>query len=374
MVGITVGTMALFIVLSGFSGLKTFSLSLLNESDPDIKISPRKGKKILFSPEIKNALETNSEIASYARVVEERVFLKYKNKDQIAYVKGVDVNYNDVVPIDSSITVGSWIDPQFKNTAVIGYTLSYKLSLNVFNFGEPLQIFVPKPGKGYLNVNNAFNSENVQIIGAFEGSEEYQSKYVFSELSLAQKLLKLSPDELSSIALKVNNDDNVVEVSNELQSVLGDGFKVETRAEQNALYYKVVNTENFISYLIFTLIIVIALFNVIGAIIMMIIDKQQNLKTLFNLGASLQDIKKIFVFQGALLSIIGMIIGLTIGLVAVLIQQKFNFFMITSTVPYPVELKLSNLITVILTITVLGYIASKIASSRISQSFVNDKP
>jgi len=155
-----------------------------------------------------------------------------------------------------------------------------------------------------------------------------------------------------------------------LQKELGAQFKVETKTQFNALTYKVLNTERLISYLIFTLIIIIALFNVIGAIIMMIIDKKQNLKTLFNLGVTIKEIKKIFVLQGFLLTLFGLTIGLVVGVTLVFLQKKFEFFMITQTIPYPVEFKFFNVVSVAVTIGVLGFIAAKIASSRISPNFI----
>jgi len=177
-------------------------------------------------------------------------------------------------------------------------------------------------------------------------------------------------NQISAISLKLSDVNNTENLKENLQKKLGDNFKVATRQELNTLLYKVVNTENFISYLIATLIVIIALFNVIGAIIMMIIDKQSNLKTLFNMGASLKQIKTTFVLQGSLLTLVGMVIGLTIGIPLVLIQQKFELIMIAYNIPYPIEFQLKNLIIVIFTIALLGFIAAKIASSRISEKFI----
>lgn len=368
--GVVVGSLALFIILSGFSGLRTFSYSLLEASDPDIKIMPSTGKSFVFSSEIEQLLLDNLEVQQYSRVVEERAFLQHKNKSSIAQIKGVDANYNKVIQIDSVLNVGSWLNSDFPNTAVIGNGISYKLSLGILNFGEHLQVKVPKAGKGFLNPNNAFKQVNVQIVGVYGGSEEFQNKYVFTNISLAQYLLNYKENEVSGIELKLKNIELSNEIKDILQQKLGTEYKVQTRAQLNALYYKVINTENFVSYLIFTLIIIIALFNVIGAIIMMIIDKKNNLKTLFNLGTSIKKIKQIFIFQGFLLTLVGMGIGVSIGIILVLIQQKFGLFMITQNIPYPVEFRWINLLVVILTITILGYIASKIASSRISKSFI----
>lgn len=368
--GVVVGSLALFVILSGFSGLRTFSDSMLSDSDPDIKITATVGKTFVYSDQIHQKLLDQKEIKETSKIIEERVYLKYGDKSQVAFIKGVDKNYNKIIPIDSLLTVGSWIDPQFNNTAVIGYGISYNLSLGVLNFGKPLQIMVPKPGKGFVNVNNAFRSISTQIIGAYVGSEDFQNKYVFTELALAQELLNFNENQITGIELKLKEEVNSSDFQQILQQKLGKNFKVKTRAQLNALYYKVINTENFISYLIFTLIIAIALFNVIGSIIMMIIDKRQNLKTLYNLGASLNEIKKIFVLQGFLLTIVGMIVGVAIGVLLVLIQQRYELFMITESLAYPVEFRWMNLLVVIFTISILGFIASKVASSRISKSFI----
>ena len=170
--------------------------------------------------------------------------------------------------------------------------------------------------------------------------------------------------------MKLTSEGKPDEIASELQKQLGDQFRIQTKAQLNAIFYKVINTENFVSYLIFTLIAIVALFNVIGAIIMMIIDKKSNLKTLFNLGATLKEVKSIFVYQGFLLSFLGMMLGLLLGVILVILQQKYSLFMITDTIPYPVELRFSNILIVFVTITILGFVAAKIASSRLSKVFI----
>ena len=368
--GVLVGSLALFIILSGFSGLREFSLELLNASDPDIEISPVKGKTFLLTSDLKQILEEDNTIVSYSKQVEQRVFLKCNDKNHIANIKGVDENYQKTVAIDSAIVAGFWIDKEFKNTVVIGNGISHKLSVGIYNLGEPLNIYVPKPGKGFINPNNAFRSVSTQVVGVYSGTEEFQNKYVFTELSVAQELLNYEANQISSIAIKLKDASQVNSFKKELSEKIGADFKVQTREQLNALFYKVINTENFVSYLIFTLIVIIALFNVIGAIIMMIIDKRDNLKTLFNIGMNISEIKRVFIFQGFLITFFGMVIGLCIGVILVLFQKHTGFFMITSTVPYPIEFEFINLIIVICTISVLGYIAAKIASSRISKDFI----
>ena len=189
-------------------------------------------------------------------------------------------------------------------------------------------------------------------------------------LELAQRLLNYKQNQVTALELRLNEGVNPAAFASAFQEKLGAAYKVQTKTQFNALTYKVLNTERLISYLIFTLIIIIALFNVIGAIIMMIIDKKQNLKTLFSLGVTIQEIKRIFVLQGFLLTLFGLAVGLTIGSTLILLQKQFEFFMITQSIPYPVEFRVFNLLSVAVTITVLGFIASKIASSRISANFI----
>lgn len=368
--GVIVGALALFIILSGFSGLRTFSYSLLDISDPDIKISTTKGKTFSATESLQEILKGHKDIIAYSKVLEQRVFLTYMDKPHIAYIKGVDENYVNVTQIDSAIVVGNWLDARYKNTAILGNGISYKLSLGIMNFTEPLEIYVPKPGTKIANPANAFRKVEAQITGIYSGTEEFENKYVFVNLPLAQELLRYDTDQVSGIEIKIRNNEDAVAFASEFQKIVGSEFKVETRAQLNALFYKVINTENFVSYLIFTLIVIIALFNVIGAIIMMIIDKKQNLKTLLNLGASLKEIKKIFVLQGFLLTVIGTFIGLLVGAALVFYQLKSKKFKIIGDIAYPVELKLENFIIVALTIILLGYFAAKIASSRISQNFI----
>jgi lipoprotein-releasing system permease protein len=368
--GVIVGSLALFIILSGFSGLRTFSYGLIDSASPNIKISATKGKSFLITDTITKIINNNSSIQATSRVIEERVFLEYEEKNEIAFIKGVEANYPEITRIDSTLSVGIWIDTNYVNTAVIGRTIALKLSLGIRNSTEPLRILVPKPGTGFINPQNAFYKTEVQIIGLYSGTEEFESKYVFVYIDQAADLLNFTKNQITSFEIKLKENSNVDDVAEQLQSALGTDFKVETKEQLNEVFYKVINTENFVSYLIFTLIIIIALFNVIGSIIMMIIDKKDNLKTLFSLGATVSEIKKIFVLQGFLLTLFGMIFGLVLGVILVFLQQKYGWFMITESLAYPVEFRFSNLLIVIFTITILGFIAAKIASSRITREFI----
>ncbi|WP_456463066.1 ABC transporter permease [Lutibacter sp.] len=370
-IGVIVGTLALFIVLSGFSGLRSFSSGFLKTSDPDIKITSIKGKSYYFNTNIQKILKSQKGIVSYSKVIEERAFFEYNKKTHIAYIKGVDTNYVNVSSIDTTVYLGTWLDSKIPLGVVVGNGISNTLSVGVFDFIEPLKIYVPKPGKGYItNPKNAFNKINTQPIGIFALTDELDKKFTFVSLELAQELLNYSPQQISAIEIKVRNLDKRPEIIAELKNKLGNSFKIQTREQLNAVFYKMLNTENLVSYLIFTLILIIALFNVIGAIIMMILDKKDNLKTLYSIGATIKEIKQVFILQGFMLSLFGLFIGLSAGIILVLLQKKYQLFMITQHLAYPVELTLSNIVTVIVTILILGFLASKIASSRISKKLV----
>ena len=368
--GVIVGSLALFIILSGFSGLRSLSYSLLDVSDPDIKITSSAGKRLLYTKDVQQILENNTSIYAFSKVIEERVFLEYNNKNEIAYIKGVEENYTSITSIDSVLNLGNWLDNEFLKTTVVGNGISRKLSLGILNYGEPLSIMVPKSGTGFINPLNAFYKMNVQVVGVYSGTEEFENKYVFVSINDAHNLLHFKENQFTGIEIKLKDNLDPNLFSEQLQEQLGSKFKVQTKQQLNEVFYKVINTENFVSYLIFTLIVIIALFNVIGAIIMMIIDKKSNLKTLFSLGVTIEEIKRIFVYQGFLLTFLGMIIGLSLGILLVFLQKQFGLFMITKNLPYPVEFRFSNLFIVLGTITVLGLIASKIASSRINKGFI----
>ena len=370
--GVIVSTLALFIVLSVFSGLKDFSLSFIRTADPDLKISSAKGKSFIFNSTLEEAL-SKEKLAAYTTTVEERVFLNYGEKSFVANIKGVDSNYLAVSRIDTAVYFGNWLDHKARYTVVIGSTISNALSIGSYDFLESLKIYVPKPGEGYIhNPKNAFRMLGTQTVGVFRLIDDIDKKYVYSNIEMAQELLNYRADQISSIEVRVAQGVNAREVQLKLKESLGPEYTVKTRQELNSVFYKMLNTENLVSYLVFTLILVIALFNVIGAIVMMIIDKRENLKTLYHLGVNVHNIRRIFVLQGFLLSLFGLICGMLIGIPIVLLQKKYGLIMITQSLAYPVEFRWINVIVVMLTIIVLGFVAAQIASARISKKLVEN--
>lgn len=367
-VGVVIGTMALFIVLSVFSGLKEFNLFFLNTADPDIKITSVNGKYFLFTDEISSVLNDEN-IRNYSKVLEEHVLLNFNNKQKAATIKGVDFNYLNVNKMDTAVVIGEWFMPKEKNAVVIGRGISSKLSLPLYSFADNLKIFVVKPGKGQLNMNS-FNSITTQVKGIFELTLELDAKYVFTNLTLAQELLNYQKNQISAIELSLKDVKNHGMFAEKLQQKLGAEFKVQTRHQLNELIYKMLNMENLFTYLISTLIVIIALFNVIGAMIMMILDKRQNLKTLFNLGLTIKQIRNIFTLQGFLLTVFGLVVGLILSSIIVLVQLNFEPIMIRPDLAYPVKFYISNLLIVIVTILILGILAALLASSRINKKLI----
>ena len=366
--GVIVGAMSLFIVLSAFSGLKDFSLQFTTVFDSDLKISPASGKTILFSKGIEQQLESDPDIEAFSKIIEERAFLQYKGRNHIAYIKGVDSNYVNVVPVDSILFLSEWFE-YGRNEVVIGTATALKLSVGINDYADPIEIYVPTPGTGQiteLNIDRAFTRERVVASGFYEVNEDVNGKYIFSDYELAQSLLSMEDDRLSALELRLKPGSDEAAVRERLSGYFANQeVDLKNRIQQNDALYKMLNTENVAVYLIFTLVLIIALFNVIGSIIMMILDKRANIKTLFNLGATMRNLRNIFFLQGTLMTTLGGILGIAIGLLIVWIQLKSPFVYITNTLPYPVKLKAINVLVVFVTITVLGIIASRIAASRV---------
>ena len=364
--------MALFIVLSVFSGLKDFSLSFSNDFDPDLKIYNSTGKFFQTTPEQLLEVSKINAVVAASRIIEERVLFLFDGKEQVTYIKGVDSLFSKVNPVQKNIYQGEWFEPN-SNQVVIGYGISQKLSLGLFDFNHPFEVFVPKAGKGLIeNPESAFNKCKLAPVGIYAISEDLDSKFVFADLILTQSLLEFQPNQISAIEIKLQPNTDETAVITQIQTIFKNKVIVKNRAQLNDSLYKMLNTENIAVYLIFTLVIIIALFNLIGALIMMILDKKNNLKTLYNLGTEVKDLRKIFFLQGTLLSLFGGVFGLILGIAIVLIQQQFQIIMITPTLAYPVIFSLQNVLIVLATIISLGILASWIASSRVTKKLLED--
>ncbi|PQB05438.1 ABC transporter permease [Aureitalea marina] len=365
--GVVIGSLCLFVVLSGFSGLKDFSLQYTTLIDPDLKVSPASGKTILLDSTLIQELDRIPEIAHYSKIIEERVFLNFRGKNHIAVIKGVDENFERVNPVDSIMLDNDWLNPE-QYEVVVGLGTAYKLSLGARNYQNLLEIYVPEKGanlSGVLDATQAFSKEQVVVSGIYEINEELNDKYVFADLALARNLLSLSQDQYSGLEVKLAPEASQEDARAKLNELFDNQVQVLDRVQQNDALYKMLNTENIAVYLIFTLVMIIALFNVIGSIIMMILDKRNNISTLFNLGATLKEIRQIFFFQGVIMTSLGGIIGILLGIILVYLQLQFEWVSITPSLAYPVKFKWINVIVVLLTISTLGMLAARIASIRV---------
>ncbi|MDO6471659.1 ABC transporter permease [Maribacter sp. 1_MG-2023] len=369
---IVIGSAALFIVLSAFAGLKTFSLSFTESFDPQLKALPATGKIFTLSPEQEQRLQAVDGLAFYAKELEEKVSLEHRGKNHIAYIKGVDSNYTKVTGVDSTLYIGDWT---INDTQVVsGLGIANILGVTINQFRSPMQIYAFKPGKGSISqqsISSLYNQLPMVIGGVYAVEADLDNKYVFADLRLTQALLEKDSLTVSGINFKMDEGIEPSAVRSEIQSILGAGVQLKNRQQLNSTLYKMLNTENVATYLIFTLVLIIALFNVVGAIIMMILDKQQNSKTLYSLGTTIKELRRIYFVQGILVTGFGGFIGVLIGVLIVWSQLTFSWLKITPSLAYPVKFEFINIAIVLATIIVLGIIASKIASSRINKKLVD---
>ena len=369
-IGIIVGAMALFVVLSVFSGLRDFSLSFSNDFDPDLKMAPALGKSFFVSNDQQKQIAAIEGIAACTNIIEERVLFVFDGKEQVTYLKGVDSVFTKVNDISKIIYQGEWLEAN-TSQVVIGSGISQKLSLGLLDFNNPFEVYVPKPGSGTIETaEQAFNKFKLAPVGIYAISEELDDKYVFAEIRLVQALLEFKPNQISGMEFKLKSGADEDKIKSQLESVFNNKVTIKNRAQLNDSLYKMLNTENIVIYLIFTLVIILILFAFAGAMFMVIIDKQPNLKTLYNLGAEVKDLRRIFLLQGTLLCLFGGILGLVLGSIIVFLQQQFEVIMITESLPFPVIFSIQNVLVVFATILSLGFIASLIASSRVSKKLV----
>ena len=361
--GVFVSAASLFVVLSGFSGLKDFSLGFISYTSPDLKVSANSGKTFFLDEKDYRSLSGLSSFSSVSKAIEERVLVSTNKNSQIVQLKGVD-SFFPLSVIDSILVEGSWVN-QGEKELVAGWGVANSLGLELLdNINAPV-VYAPKPGSGQvLSVEDAFASSVFLTLGVFEINEETNNSVVYTSFSTAQELLGYDSSQVSSVNFYLHNSVNEALAIDEIKGVLGDSFVVKTRLAQNDTLYKMLNTEQAAVYLIFTLVVIIALFNVVGALIMMILEKRSDLRVLLSLGLVKKEISRVFFYQGVLISVVGSFSGVFVGFCLVLLQQNFSLFMITPSLAYPVSVSAMTFVVVFFTVVVLGSLASKIASSQ----------
>lgn len=361
--GVTVGTMALIIVLSVFNGLESLVRSIFNTFDPDLKITPLAGKTFIPDSTVLSLLSNVNGVACYSLCVEENALLRYGEKQYVATIKGVDENYAQVSGIDSSMWDGGFILRSEKGRpyAIPGIGIANYLGMRV-NFITPLNIYVPKRTGGTdLNPEDAFIRNYIFLSGIYQIEQEYDSKYVFIPIDFARELLEYK-SEVTSLEIKFKPDAKESSVQKEVVRLFGKDFKVQNKYEQQEIFYKVMRSERLAIFFILTLILIIASFSIIGSLTMLIIEKERDIEILRSLGADNTLIRKIFIFEGWLISIIGAFAGILLGFVICWIQQKFGIIRLQSESlivnSYPVVMKIKDFILVPATVLMIGFWAA----------------
>lgn len=361
---ILVATSALFIILSVFSGLEKMNLKYYSNVNPEIKISPAKGKVLDNTTFIVDVLKQQKDVKAFSKVIEEKVYIDYRGKQDIAYLKGVDENFTKVTRLDTVIYGGQYLDFNRDDNFIVSNGIAERLQLYIDPI-TPADLMMPKSGTGLImQESDAFTQKDAYSVGVFMLNDQYD-KYIFTTLNLAQELLQLKENQSYSVEVKTTGKKSLNEVKNELKKALGNQYKIETRQDLDSAFLKVMNMENLISYLIFTLVIIIACFNLAGTIIVIILDKTKEIQTMKSFGLTRQNIRNIFFFTGLIITSIAMFTGLLIASVIGLLQINFGLVMASETIPFPFLFSIENFITVILTVLGLGAFVSWLMSRQV---------
>ena len=364
---VLIATAALLIVLSAFTGLKDFGLSFSNVFDPDFRVEAVQGKVLEVDSVGLASMKQLDGILAVSGIIEDKVFLNYRDKNHVVYLKGVDSTYQKVIESDRFLSSGAWFSKEL-DEVVIGGGVAQVLSLGVYDYNDFLVLTVPKRSASATQLKEPFINKTALVSGIYSVSEELDKKYMFSNLSFARDLFQRKGNVYSSLELKVDPSLNRKQLEEQLQALLKTPIRIRSRTELNAALFKMLNTEQMAIYLIFTLVIIIALFNVVGALIMMILEKRPQLKVLYALGVQPKEIRLIFFYLGGMISWVGGGLGILLGTTLVLLQRYFPFLYVPGTnFPYPVRLELQNVAMVLLLLLVLGGLASAWATAQVGK-------
>ncbi len=369
MLGVLIGSAALIIILSVFNGFEKVILSLYSNFAPEIKIETRLGKT--FNPDTPyfNTLHQDKRLISYTQVLQEKALIKYGDKTFLGTVKGVSDDFLKNKRLDSTVQVGSFtLKSGGQNFAVIGATIQNNLGINVHDELSPIQIYSPRRGtESSDNPLNEFVVRSINPSGVFGIQQEFDD-IVVTPLEFARDLLD-QPKEVSSIELTYKKGTDLASVQNKIINDIGTKFTVKNRKEQNTELYKTLNYERWSIFMILTFVLIIAIFNIIGSLTMLVIDKRKDIAILSSLGANKQTIQGIFFFEGMMISFIGCIAGIILGLIFCLLQQHFGWIKMGAQMSvidaYPVDINPVDVGLVFLTVGIISVIASGI-SARLS--------
>lgn len=378
--GVTIGTMALIVVLSVFNGFEGLITSMFNSFNPDLIISPSNGKSFLTDPLKKAEIKNMDGLIYYTEVLEENVLLRYNNKQHIANIKGVSGDYLQMNKLQDNMIEGEAIlQNNGMNFAIIGAGVSYFLDFYQNGSGKSISIYAPNRKEGYaINFDDAFNNQNIFVSGVFNVQQDFDTKYIITTIDFAKKLLGYE-NEITAIEIGLDQEADVDLIQEKISRLMGDDFQVKNRFEQQELLYRIMKSEKWAIFLILTFILIIATFNVIGSLSMLILDKKKDIRVLQSMGANTKLIKHIFLIEGSLISISGAILGLFLGGLICWLQLQFGLislgdangsFVVNA---YPVDVQILDFIYVFFTVCIIGIAAAWIPARQISKKYLNVK-
>jgi len=363
---------AMFIIISVFSGLEELNKDMIANLHADLTIKSKTGKVLPDIDKIEKALRSNSDVAHFSKVIEEKAYLGYKDNGEIAYLRGVDSAYVHVNPINESIFYGKYPDFKYNNEVIMENGLDNRLSLPVNSSQDFATILMPKPGKGIIQQeNDIFNKKDIYVSGIFPGNEQLDN-YIIAPIELAQELLGLPKSACYQIVIKLKNSANSELIKSNLTKEFGDKIIVNTKSEENAAFWKMINTEKLMIYLIFGLVIFITTFNLAGAITILQLDKKEQAKALIALGFNRTDLRLTYFFTGLLIVFFGLISGLLIGSAICFMQIQTGFFKASENLAFPVRIESFNYIVVSAVALFFGLIISFLFS-KINKRYLVEK-
>jgi len=361
-VGICIGTMALIVVLSAFNGLSELVKSLYNSFNSDIQITLKQGKTFHFDEATSQQLKQLKGVKYYVEVLEENALLKYNEQQCLATIRGVSDNYAEMSHFDTLVHDGKFI---LKNGAesmtVIGKGIDYLLNINPNDQLTSLSVYAPKRGvSSSINPEDAFNKKNIFVSGVFSINDDFDYKYALVPIDFARDVLEYK-NEVSAIELGLEPGVNSSLIEEQVKNLLGGTFVVKDKYEQNELLFKTLKSEKLWTFMILVFIMIVATFNVIGSLTMLIIEKKKDIAVLWNMGADLTLIRKIFLIEGIMITLIGVFSGLLMGTLLCLGQQhfswiKFNESFVVSA--YPVKMLGTDFLVVFAVVVCIGLLAA----------------
>lgn len=364
-IAMMVAVTAMFIIISVFSGLEDLNQDLIANLHADLTLKSKQGKTLPEIDRVTGVLSKNSEIEYFSKVIEEKVYISFGGNGDIANLRGVDSAYVFVNPIDKNIFYGSYPSFKYSNEVLMENKLDNRLSIPVGSDSQNFaNLMMPKPGTGIISKEeDIFNKKEIFVSGVFPGNEQLDNT-IISPLELAQELLNLPKKSAYHIVIKLKNAEAADQVKSDLLNQLGNKFELKTKSEENAAFWKMINTEKLFIYLIFALVIFITTFNLAGAIIILQLDKKEQAKSLVSLGLNLKSLRSIYFLTGVLIVVFGITCGLILGTIISFLQIQTGFFKAgaNSDLAFPVRIRFINYLIVAATAAVFGLSVSWIFS------------